>query len=1304
MAFKNMKLSPLSVVVSFAMAVMLCTGPLPGQDEPLTVPKVMTPHLAWKYGWEDGKLANTIGTIKRGSPLPTPLTVLGPGSYTPADISAAYGYNLIPAPGDGRGITIAIIDAYGSPNIQSDLDTFCAQFGIPSTTVNVVYPNGNPGFNAGWATETTLDVEWAHALAPGATIALVAAKSASSGDLAAAINYATQTLGAQIVSMSFGAPESGGEPAFWNPVFNKSGVAFVASAGDSDAQVNWPAAQTNVLGVGGTSLQYNATLQAITSETVWNNGPGKGTGGGISSQLSRPPYQTTWNSNSLRGIPDVSAVADPYTGGYVYFTPPGSSGGWYNVGGTSWSAPEWAALLACRASLGNATISAINSQLYSQAISVGSPNYGASFRDITVGNNGGYSAKVGYDYCTGLGSPNASVIANPSQVVVTFTGTNGPVINKKLFGVNLQAGLGSAPRFMPTNNPTGNVYTSWGSGNSNNAWTSARTWLPQYFPTTLPDMGVTVMRYPGGHDTSFWHWFDAWHPWDLDPYEWFFAQNDGGASTRAVRSQSNNYGEDMDLDQYMTQCINLKTEPLVGCNLLAGARFGKYSTLLPSYYTNLPYLGDPVKETVAMLQYCQTKYPNTPVNYVYLDNEVGGAGADGTTNADHVTTNAYPQMVQDCSTAIKGAFPNVKTIISYNGNVPLAVQNALIATKGQYVDIIDRHQYYAYNGYSRSNYLADTTDSLDGFPAMIQTIYANNKSAGFTNIKVAINEWNVTINPSTNNGGNYFDQLLVMTDMLMMFVRNNVEMACMWPLYSPNFLNSIIRPDQGYSLHAPVYGMKLFKDIQGQVTQNQISSTNDLIVMSAQQNPNSMGGGTTIPNLQIVMLSKNTNASRSVTLDLRAFLSQSNYAAVSASGFSYVENTGIPDYFESNALTANISNGKVVAILPGLSVSKLSVALAVASPTPTPTPTPTPPSTLPVLVEWGGVPDFIPPEAQSASIKQISLGAGNSVNSSVLTASGQVIVWGPGSSTNVPSSASNGVSAISLGYSHILALKNNGVIAWGDQTSGATTVPSNAISGVVAISAGWWSGLALKTNGTVVAWGNKYDAASSRAYHDAMLSIAAINVGASINPVVGISDGYNQGMVLLADGTVRVFGSSFLNLSATAKTDLPLGLTGVAAISEGRDFALALKKDGTVVAWGDNSHGQCDVPKGLKGVVSISAGGFHALALKSDGTVVAWGDNSVGQSTVPTGLNKITAVEAGRYHSLASRQGKGDCQTGGGSGGGGGAPGQRVPPAPRTPPGSPGTGGGGVGGVGTRGSGVASGRSGPAPRSGSLGR
>ncbi|HTQ29593.1 MAG TPA: chitobiase/beta-hexosaminidase C-terminal domain-containing protein, partial [Opitutaceae bacterium] len=341
---------------------------------------------------------------------------LSPTGYTPQQIRHAYGFDQLSTTGAGQ--TIAIVDAYGSPTIQADLDTFCAQFGIPSTTVAIYYPQGTPGTNSGWASETSLDVEWAHAIAPDATIALVAAKSASTTDLFAAVDYAVG-LGARQISMSWGGSEFSTESTS-DFHFNVSGVSFFASSGDSGAGVSYPAASPFVVGVGGTSLHLDSSNN-VTSETAWS-----GSGGGISVYESIPSFQTAWLSGTKRGVPDVAYDADPATGVPVYIT----GAGWAQYGGTSMAAPQWAALSAIVNSLRSQSIDSAPSLLYSLANS----NYAGYFRDITSGSNGN-PAGTRYDLVTGLGSPlgNQLVLAlsgaPPQAAAPVFSPAAGVYLN-----------------------------------------------------------------------------------------------------------------------------------------------------------------------------------------------------------------------------------------------------------------------------------------------------------------------------------------------------------------------------------------------------------------------------------------------------------------------------------------------------------------------------------------------------------------------------------------------------------------------------------------------------------------------------------------------------------------------------------------------------------------------------------------------------------------------------------------------------------------------------------------------------------
>lgn len=256
--------------------------------------------------------------------------------YTPAQIRHAYGFDQLTT-ATGAGQTIGIVDAYGNANVQGDLNTFCTQYGLATTTVRIIGPNGNG--NAGWGLETDLDVEWAHVIAPGATIILSVARSSSDTDLLSAVDAAVQA-GATVVSMSWGGSEFSGESAY-DVHFNVSGVSFTASSGDSGAGVEWPAASSYVTAVGGTTLLLDGNNNR-SSETAWSD-----SGGGVSADIPIPAFQGGWLSAGGRGVPDVSYVADPNTGVVVYdSTYDPSLGTWWIVGGTSVGSPQWAGLIA----------------------------------------------------------------------------------------------------------------------------------------------------------------------------------------------------------------------------------------------------------------------------------------------------------------------------------------------------------------------------------------------------------------------------------------------------------------------------------------------------------------------------------------------------------------------------------------------------------------------------------------------------------------------------------------------------------------------------------------------------------------------------------------------------------------------------------------------------------------------------------------------------------------------------------------------------------------------------------------------
>ena len=351
----------------------------------------------------------------------TPLATAGPTGTKPTQIRHAYGFDQISfdggtVAGDGTGTTIAIVDAFNDPNISGDLHQFDLQFGIPDppvfSQVNQTGGSKLPANNSSWSNEISLDVEWAHAIAPGADILLVEANSNSNANLDAAAVYAAKQPGVVVVSMSFGGAEYAGELAADSDFLTPSGhagVTFVASSGDDGAPISQPASSPNVLAVGGTTLNLDSSGN-ILSESAWS-----GSGGGISAYETQPSYQSgvVTQSTTARTNPDVAYDANPSTGFPIYnsFTNPASTP-WAQFGGTSDAAPQWAALIAI-ADQGRALagLGALDGHTQTLPLLYTLPS--SDFHDITTGGSTGtpaYRATAGYDLVTGLGTPLANKI------------------------------------------------------------------------------------------------------------------------------------------------------------------------------------------------------------------------------------------------------------------------------------------------------------------------------------------------------------------------------------------------------------------------------------------------------------------------------------------------------------------------------------------------------------------------------------------------------------------------------------------------------------------------------------------------------------------------------------------------------------------------------------------------------------------------------------------------------------------------------------------------------------------------------
>jgi subtilase family serine protease len=319
--------------------------------------------------------------------------------------------------GDGSAQTIAIVDAYDDPNIISDLNTFSSTFGLPlvcgttsaSSCVNFTkaMPQGKTSTNSGWALEIALDVEWAHAVAPKANILLVEAASNSFSNLMGAIDYAA-SHGAAVISNSYGAGEFSGE-ATYDSHCNLSSAVCTFSSGDSGNPGGYPAYNPYVVAVGGTTLNLTSA-GGVTGESAWS-----GSGGGVSQYEALPSYQTSVNSSGRRGIPDVSYDADPNTGFAVYdsVTYQGQSD-WFQVGGTSAGAPQWAAIIVVADQLRAASSQPrLTGASFTASTAIYALQGTSALADITSGSNGSCgsvcTAGPSYDFVTGLGSPRTGI-------------------------------------------------------------------------------------------------------------------------------------------------------------------------------------------------------------------------------------------------------------------------------------------------------------------------------------------------------------------------------------------------------------------------------------------------------------------------------------------------------------------------------------------------------------------------------------------------------------------------------------------------------------------------------------------------------------------------------------------------------------------------------------------------------------------------------------------------------------------------------------------------------------------------------
>ena len=399
--------------------------------------------------------------------------------YDPYQMRRAYQIDSLIAAGfDGTGQTIVIVDAFQNPALATQMATFDAQYGLPAVSLTQYAPDGLTPFivgdanMTGWAEEISLDVEWAHAIAPGAKIALVLAKSNEDADIVSAVKYAVDNNLGSVISMSFGENESCVDPAIlaeYHDIFaaaTQKNITLFASSGDEGAALptcdgnSWvkaassPASDPLVTAVGGTELRAAGFPSSCTnsttcpspnpvpgtyqSEIAWNEGPPFGdfqanfgstiaTGGGFSVLFDEPPYQKGTgglHGGKQRAVPDVAYNAAVLHGVLTRLDIPGLAPGYYRFGGTSAGSPQWAAITAIANQKAGGRLGFLNSAIYQ----IGRVNnaYADSFHDITDGTNSavefdsankpitviGFDAGIGWDATTGTGSPIASSLVD----------------------------------------------------------------------------------------------------------------------------------------------------------------------------------------------------------------------------------------------------------------------------------------------------------------------------------------------------------------------------------------------------------------------------------------------------------------------------------------------------------------------------------------------------------------------------------------------------------------------------------------------------------------------------------------------------------------------------------------------------------------------------------------------------------------------------------------------------------------------------------------------------------------------------
>jgi len=357
-------------------------------------------------------------------------------------------YNLQDVKNMGEGQTIALIGSHHDPVLEHDLAVFSQRFGLPLCAVksgclqqiDIPDTKGENGPEDGHYSylEETMDVEWAHAIAPKAKLMLVEGPRSTWENYLAGVEAAVKA-GATVVSLSLAEPQRADHIKMYldgNKHFLDTRASYVASGGDHAHTARWPASSPDVVGVGGTTIKTDETGKRL-GETAWKSRPAGdryvGTGGGISLAETEPQAQIAYgipnDPKQMRGTPDVGYYASSRTPLAVYDSNSSKSGesGWRQGGGTSAGAPQWAGLIAVansmRAAEGKAPLSKFEGKSFGKgtlaALYTVAKTTPAAFYDITEGSNRwgdkdpcGFECEAGpgYDYLTGLGSPNGAVL------------------------------------------------------------------------------------------------------------------------------------------------------------------------------------------------------------------------------------------------------------------------------------------------------------------------------------------------------------------------------------------------------------------------------------------------------------------------------------------------------------------------------------------------------------------------------------------------------------------------------------------------------------------------------------------------------------------------------------------------------------------------------------------------------------------------------------------------------------------------------------------------------------------------------